>query len=446
MADEASKINHDSQLLLDQQFLRLPYELLRKNFRSFHVAFETQSTEIKNTLKDIAQKSLDGKLSKQQADKELAQIQNKLNNLKRKLATSTQEEDRYFDQIAARSRETREFLTLKTVDDVKYEPWSRRRLNRYLIDYCLRHGHLDTAVEMAKNAEINELVDIDAFVAMDKIQRSLRGGSVQEALTWCKENKKELRKMQSNLEFMLRCQQYIEMVRTGKKIEAINHARKYIIPFSDQYREEVETICGLLAHGPNTTIEEYASQFSPLRWHQLADAFTDAYLKLLNLPNAPLLHIALFTGLSALKTPACHGAGNATTASQLSAEDTNMDGVDGVNGVNGVNGTNGTNGVNGTATGRHKHHHLHGTSAVSMTRVCPTCSTELNELARNVRYAHHSKSRLLDQDLIMLPNNRIYGVERLREYAAKSGLEGKYKDLITGEVFEEAKCMKVFVT
>lgn len=135
-------------------------------------------------------------MSKQQADKELAQIQNKLNNLKRKLATSTQEEDRYFDQIAARSRETREFLTLKTVDDVKYEPWSRRRLNRYLIDYCLRHGHLDTAVEMAKNAEINELVDIDAFVAMDKIQRSLRGGSVQEALTWCKENKKELRKMQ----------------------------------------------------------------------------------------------------------------------------------------------------------------------------------------------------------------------------------------------------------
>ncbi|KAK4146302.1 CTLH/CRA C-terminal to lish motif domain-containing protein [Dichotomopilus funicola] len=455
MADlDAVKINHDTHLLLDQSCLRLPYELLRKNFRSVHYPFEWDSTSVKNVVKETANGLISGKSTPQDAVKSLDQMLVKMRGLKRKLTVAAEEEDNLYHQLDARVAHFRDLANLNTVDDVRYEDWSRQRLDRLLIDYMLRHGYDSSATSLAQEKGVKDLVDIDTFVTMSKIRRSLEAGSVQEALNWCTENKKELRKMQSNFEFMLRCQQYIEMMRTGshnKMLEAINHARKYITPFNDTYPVDVSNMAGLLAYRPNTNMEPYASLYSPSRWPKLAETFVEAHLKLLNLPMTPLLHIALSSGVSALKTPACHstqshidpdhtqqrqqpanGAGTTPTQNTTTTTTTTT--------------TTGTTTSNTpTATQTHPHHH-HGTASLT-TRVCPICSTELNALARNVRYAHHSKSRLLEQDLMLLPNGRVYGRARLAEYAAKSGLPvGQLKDLVTGEVYGEGEARKVFVT
>ena len=66
---------------------------------------------------------------------------------------------------------------------------------------------------------------------------------------------------QSNLEFMLRFQQYIELVRTqdqAKLLESIAHAKKYLLPFRESYPKEVQQACGLLAFPPGTRAEAYA--------------------------------------------------------------------------------------------------------------------------------------------------------------------------------------------
>jgi len=437
MADlEAAKINHDNHLLLDQPCLRLPYELLRNNFRSVHYPFEWDSTSVKNAVKETANGLISGKASPQDAVKSLDQMLGKMRGLKRKLTAAAEEEDRLYRQMDARVAHLRELTSLNTVDDVRYEAWSRQRLDRLLVDYMLRHGYGSSATALADERGMRDLVDVDTFMAASKIRQSLEGGSVQEALNWCNENKKELRKMQSNLEFMLRCQQYIEMMRTGsqaKMVEAINHARKYITPFNDTYPIEVSHMAGLLAYRSDTTLEPYASLYSTSRWQKLAEIFAEAHLKLLNLPMTPLLHIALSSGLSALKTPACH-----TTQLQVQAQPEPEDSQH-------VNGGSTTPTAPPAAPATVPHHH-HGTASLT-TRVCPVCSTELNELARSVRYAHHSKSRLLEHDLVLLPNGRVYGKSRLEEYAAKSGLPTwQVKDLVTGEVFGMDGARKVFVT
>ncbi|KAK4123096.1 hypothetical protein N657DRAFT_597383 [Parathielavia appendiculata] len=444
MADlEASKINHDNHLLLDQPCLRTPYELLRKNFRSVHYPFEWDSTSVKNLLKETANGSLNGKTSPQDVVKNLDQMLAKMRGLKRKLTAAAEEEDRLYRQLDARGAHLRELANLNTVDDVRYEAWSRTRLDRLLVDYMLRHGYDSSAIALADEREMRDLVDIDTFVVMSKIRKSLEAGSVQEALAWCNENKKELRKMESNLEFMLRCQQYIEMMRIGstsKMLEAISHAKKHITPFNDTYPDEVSNMAGLLAYRPDTTLEPYASLYSASRWQKLADSFAEAHLKLLNLPPTPLLHIALSSGLSALKTPACHSTRSQqvqppTPSSDPKEEDDHHHHQP----------TNGTTQPTTPRTTPKPHHH-HGTASLT-TRVCPICSTELNALARNVRYAHHGKSRLLEHDLMLLPNGRVYGKARLDEYAAKSGLPaGRVKDLVTGEVFDAGEIRKVFVT
>ena len=215
-----------------------------------------------------------------------------------------------------------------------------------------------------------------------------------------------LTSQQSNLEFMLRCQQYIEMMRTdspGKMNEAIAHAKKFIVPFNDAYPEQVSHMAGLLAYRPDTKLDPYRKLYAPERWEELANIFVNAHNKLLGLPSFPLLHIALSSGLSALKTPACHSS-HATSSSKP------------------------------------------GHTASVSSSVCPICSTELNELARNVPYAQHSKSHV-EADLLLLPNNRVYGKARLEEYAQKAGLpEGQVKDLVTGEVYGSNKLKKVFIT
>jgi len=79
--------------------------------------------------------------------------------------------------------------------------------------------------------------------------------------------------------------------------------------------------------------------------------------------------------------------------------------------------------------------------------VCPICSTELNELARNVPYAHHTKS-YVENDPVVLPNGRIYGRERLRRVNEKVGTPvGKVRDPTDlGVMFEERAVKKVFIS
>ncbi|KAK9442591.1 negative regulation of gluconeogenesis, partial [Metarhizium majus ARSEF 297] len=405
MADyEQSTLKHNEHLLLDQPLLRLPHELLRKNFRSAHFTIEKDTSTLKTLLKDSATAAVSGRASQQDVLRNIDTMITRMRGVKRKLTTYADEEARLHHQTAARITHLDELYSIRSVDDVKYEAWSRRRLDRLLADYLLRHGFNQSASELAEEKDMQDLVDVDTFVNMSRIREALLGGSVTEALAWCTDNKKELRKMESKLEFMLRLQQYVELIRTQsepKLVEAITHAKKYLIPYWKTYPKEVSQACGLLAFPPGGhSSSAYSNFYKPSRWSELADLFTKAHNNLLALPSVPLLHVALSSGLSALKTPACHSSAS---------------------------------------------HQGEGTSTLGHG-VCPICSTELNELARNVPYAHHTKSHV-EHDLMLLPNGRVYGSQRLQDQAKKAGLPPTLvKDIQTGEVFAAEGLKKVYIT
>lgn len=86
---------------------------------------------------------------------------------------------------------------------------------------------------------------------------------------------------------------------------------------------------------------------------------------------------------------------------------------------------------------------------------------ELNSLALSVPYAHHTKSSV-ENDPMMLPNGRVYGRERLLELERKKAridltlfgsdedLEGrkgrKVQDPVTGDEFRWDDLKKVYIT
>lgn len=188
-----------------------------------------------------------------------------------------------------------------------------------------------------------------------------------------------------------------------KLLEAIAFARRFLYPFKESFPDDYGRAAVLLAFPPDATDDEHRAMYDPSRWARLADIFTERHNALLGLPSFPLLHVALQSGLSALKTPACHSS-HASSSSTPS-------------------------------------HHTSLTSSV-----CPICSTELNELARSVPYAHHTQSHV-EHDLLLLPNGRVYGRQKLEVYARKAGLPaGKVKDLRTGEVYSMDTLKKVYIT
>jgi macrophage erythroblast attacher len=85
---------------------------------------------------------------------------------------------------------------IPTLADVKYEQWSKTRLDRLLVDYMLRNGYGQSAKELASEKKIEALVDVDEFEALARIEHSLRSEyRVDLALAWCGENKLNLKKM-----------------------------------------------------------------------------------------------------------------------------------------------------------------------------------------------------------------------------------------------------------
>jgi macrophage erythroblast attacher len=218
--------------------------------------------------------------------------------------------------------------------------------------------------------------------------------------------------VQSSLEFELRFQQLIEMVRNGQDPTAcVTHIRRHLIPHNERFADEVQTACGLLAFIPYDANMPmalgYASLFRHSRWDELANLFTTAHNELLGLPSIPLLHVALSNGLSALKTPICHAAAKSRDGGGYVA-----------------------------STG----------SKSGQSSVCPICSPELKELAMELPYAHHSKS-ILANDLLVLPNGYVYDKVSLMEHAAKLGLEpDKIRDPRTKVEYPIDSAKRVYIT
>lgn len=414
MADTATtKLHADNHLLLDQPLLRLPLELQRRNFKQSQVKIDHEQKKTTDLLRTAAKNASSASI--EDTIKAIDGMLARMENMKRDLEKLHEEEQSLHEQSAKRIRHLQELYEIPSVSDVKYETWSRTRLDRLVVDYLLRAGYPETAAALASAKSIDDLIDLETFKTCHKIADSIQQGSTVDALRWVTRNKDAIKKLLekqatepssksaatgttpaiqpkiSQLEFELHFQEYISLLSQHPsnplaRYEAILHAQKYLSPHALSFPEQNRAIAGLLPVDPAEPTSPYSEYFSPMRWTYLANLFIDTHHALLSLPTRPLLHVALSAGLSALKTPACHSSLNPASADNPS-DHAKFTPASNSNGI--------------------------GSS------LCPICSTELNALARNVPYAHHTKSSV-ENDPLMLPNGRVYGRERLEEAERKN--------------------------
>lgn len=154
---------------------------------------EREKDVILSSLKSTANASLTG----QDATTSLASLDNmisRMQGLKRKMESLHEEEKVLHQQTRRRIQHLQDLYEIPSLEDVKYEQWSRIRLDRLLIDYLLRRGYGDSAVALAKEKGIEDLVDLNVFVQCHRIEQCLRNRSTTECLAWCAEHRPLMKK------------------------------------------------------------------------------------------------------------------------------------------------------------------------------------------------------------------------------------------------------------
>ncbi|KAJ3675072.1 hypothetical protein LUZ60_004114 [Juncus effusus] len=266
---------------LEHQLLRVPVEQLKKTIRSSHRSVEKELSSVISGVSSAA---------------DLTSLVSRLHGIKRKVGEGSRAEAVQVQRCRAR---------IDHLADPDSGQWNAARLNRFLVDYMLRMSYYDPASLLANFTDIQELVDIDVFMEARQVVESLQNKKVGPALAWCAENKSRLKKSKSKLEFVLRLQEFIEMIKGKEYLRAIAYARKYLAPWGPTHMRELQRVTATLAFKSGTGLGPYKALFDPERWDLLVDQFKQEFARFFGITLQPLLLIYLQAGLSALKTPFC---------------------------------------------------------------------------------------------------------------------------------------------
>uniref|UniRef100_A0A8D3AE45 E3 ubiquitin-protein transferase MAEA n=1 Tax=Scophthalmus maximus TaxID=52904 RepID=A0A8D3AE45_SCOMX len=402
--------------------LKVPYETLNKRFRAAQKNIDRETSHVTMVVAEL-EKTLSSFPVVDSVVSLLDGVVEKLSALKRKAAESIQAED----ESAKLCKRRIEHLKEHSSDQpASVNLWKKKRMDRMMVEHLLRCGYYNTAVKLARQSGIEDLVNIEMFLTAKEVEESLERQETATCLAWCHDNKSRLRKMKSCLEFSLRIQEFIELIRQNKRMDAVRHARKHFSQAEGGQLDEVRQVMGMLAFPSDTHISPYklfreTSQrlyvcseeqrlrsernllkprdlLDPARWKMLIQQFRYDNYRLHQLGNNSVFTITLQAGLSAIKTPQCY------------KED-----------------------------------------GTSKNPDCPVCSKSLNKLAQPLPMAHCANSRLVckisgevmneNNPPMMLPNGYVYGYNSLLSIRQ----DDKVVCPRTKEVFNFSQAEKVYI-
>ncbi|OMJ14284.1 Macrophage erythroblast attacher [Smittium culicis] len=385
---------------IESPFIKVLVEKLKKNVRYFQKQIEKEMNIVNDLIDQIDNSySLSQDIPTKKALYE--KLLNKLLDLQNELKISKKEEKSLIGLIRDR---TCEFLSIESspYTESQLSDWNKRRMDRLLMDYMLRSGYQKSAKTLAKDNSIAFFCDSDLFEKLISIDISLsKNKSCSECLVWCLENKISLRKLNSDLEFELRLQEFIELARNDEKIQAITYAKKHFKSLSEPQSSKFKQAMTLLVMSPSVECKRYKSLYSPDRWLELTEKFRSVSFSLYGLPSMPILLLLLQAGISCLKTRSC--------SFDKCSDESNKN--------------------------------------------CPICSSKaLNTISKELPLAYHTNSSLVcrisglkmdeNNPPMRLPNGYVYSFNALKEMSDKG--EGIIQCPRSGDSFSINDCTKIF--
>ncbi|KAJ9105393.1 hypothetical protein QFC21_001763 [Naganishia friedmannii] len=467
------KLDHASAEMLEEPFIRIPYELMRRNHRSAQRQVEKDFAFLQATVKALSKVSTttngdDSSESREKAKQEILQRlqagSERIKGLKRKLE-ALQPSSKTQSQSPLRTRldVLAEMQNTSTISESDQACWKTARVDRFMVDYLLRSGKQSAASVYAKERGIEGQVDIALFQECARIERALvKKQSCVEALAWCGENRGTLKKTKNYLEFSLRLQEYIELCRRKQQSEALAYAQRHLAVWQDTHMREIEQAMSLLFFGQGTNVGVYKRLYNLSRWETLRHQFQATFNNIYGIPSHPVLSLVTSAGLSSLKLAACattlphesadgvdvvmstteaetdSAAGAAASASAVplisssgSSSRALVFPIPSLASSPPIHTTTGTPAIDPSIPITSDPTPLHDHPDHPQRNVdCPTCAPYLAVLAQDVPYSHHTNSSLVcrisgqviddENYALAFPNGYVYSHKALSEMAKET--------------------------
>ncbi|DBA01195.1 TPA: hypothetical protein N0F65_002330 [Lagenidium giganteum] len=472
---------------LNHALIRAPVEQVNKAFRLLQ---KQVTKELMVAMRDVDELHQEQKPAQRRDINStiatLTQLAERIQRLKRETQASAMEQQRALRTCVTRVQ------YIKKLDQAKGEEDVKQLLNdRIIADYLLSRGHLESAKIIKDNQGIEELLDEDLHVECHRILQDLQAHCLKSAIAWCSHNGSRLRRLPCNVEFQLRLQEFIELVRANQKLEAIQYAQAQLTPIAMQHEdeaakkaaiEEIQEAMATLAYKvpEQCGVESYARLFEDARWTVLQNEFRKAFSEVYCLHDPPALCVTLHAGLSSLNTRTCHrtreSRARARIPEKTGSEDEDSECSECMD-----------EGACERGHKRHKHSKGHQkrkkhstTEAASLldladngnsstkrsgkrkhsspevaVPLCPTCSEIGGELCAKLPFAHHPLSRLVcrvtrtvmdeHNPPLVLPNGYVYSQQAVAQMTQQSERKDTITCIETREVFAVGELRPVYI-
>lgn len=459
---------------LSYPLVRVPIESASRSFRLYYKELTrelAQATAQAEALDDIQQPG--HRLDVEAAITKLADLAKRLRDLQQNAKNSAVEQQTALQSCITRTRHLKALEEAKTIGD-SVSPRHEDKLlhDRLIADYLLSQGYLASAKVIEITKGVGHLVDHELFEECQAVLKDLHAHQTEQAITWCSQNGSRLRRLQSPFEFLLRMQEFIELVRAHKPLDAVQYARTYLTPLAMQPDEQtlrdaaisqVQVAMATLAfESPHKCgIEAYEKVFAIDRWVTLQTMFRKTFNDVYGMHSPPSLCIALHAGLSTLNTRACHLRRNANltagTHGKRQRRERNLNDADTGDSDN----ESDEQQVKLTpsefkdkfavVTSSKKRKYIRSKHAVP---ICPACSEVGSQLCTGLPFAYHPHSRLVcrvtqsvmdeHNPPLVLPNGQVYS-KRGIELLSQCSTDGMIKCVDTQEKFSPNDIKPVYI-
>ncbi|CAL8107021.1 unnamed protein product [Calicophoron daubneyi] len=274
------------------------------------------------------------------------------------------------------------------------------RFQRHLADYLFSIGQPNAALQLAREKpELNDLCLTDVYKEAVTIESALCRGDTGPAHSWLQEAYYKLKKNENYFEFDLRVFEFYLLVRDGKRMEAIQHARKYMssVKQPDDYRAtKLGQAMILLAMRTPEELHTKAEQ-NNLTEKWIVKRAHEVLMDFYDFPDYSIFQLVVNAGISVIKTHQCY-------------------------------------------------------DTKTQKRDCAVCHPLVNQLAVNVPFARHDHSVLTcyqtgllmneDNPPMSLPNGYVYSQKGIAEL---TGSDGMITCPRSGERFSPSQVQRVFI-
>ncbi|KAG6594311.1 RMD5 family protein [Phytophthora cinnamomi] len=173
---------------------------------------------------------------------------------------------------------------------------------RLVAEYLYQDGQIEAADVMCKEAGL-ELPPMyrECFIELHQILKAINEHDMQPALDWARKHRKELGRLDIDIEFELVRLKYVDILESSPDMmDAVNFANKELPYFHQTHAEEVGVLMSCVLYKGKLEESPYKKLFNDDRWDEIHDAVIRACCRLRRVPYRSYLETCLSAGVSAL--------------------------------------------------------------------------------------------------------------------------------------------------